>query len=225
MDRTRLALLICCALLTTGIQPFARFGDGQGSARVAEAMNQYPDNVVDTASSSASSSPLHYNDRILATQLFARLSRRHTGLPAHERSALAHAIVAESRAQNLDPDLVIAVIEVESAGYALAVSRVGALGLMQLLPSTAEELAGKHGVEWMGDHTLFDPVVNVKLGTAYLRQLADHYDDVNIALAAYNWGPGRIDGRIRRGEAIPSKYIQQVMQAYERSTTLVSNQH
>jgi soluble lytic murein transglycosylase len=124
--------------------------------------------------------------------------------------------------QKLDPRLVIAVIEVESAGYPLAVSHVGAMGLMQLLPSTAEEVAQKLEIEWMGDDTLFDPVVNVKLGTAYLRELADRYDDVNLALAAYNWGPGRIDRRIRRGAAIPSKYIEQVMNAYKRQATPAS---
>jgi len=224
MDHKRLALLICCALLTTGIQPFASLGDSYKSAQVTATMNQHPVELA-SASLRGRTARLHYNDRLLATQFFARLSQRHTGLPAHERSALAHAIVAESRAQSLDPDLVIAIIEVESAGYSLAVSRVGAMGLMQLLPSTAEELAGEIGIEWMGDQTLFDPIVNVKLGTAYLRQLVDRYDDVNIALAAYNWGPGHIDGRIRRGEVIPSKYIQQVMQAYERTTILASNQH
>ncbi|HKK51682.1 MAG TPA: lytic transglycosylase domain-containing protein, partial [Myxococcota bacterium] len=124
------------------------------------------------------------------SQILARLSARHTALPGRERLALAHTIVREARAQGLEPDLVIAVIEVESAGYHLAVSRVGAMGLMQLLPSTAREVAGKIGVDWHGDDTLFDPRVNVKLGTAYLRELADRYGDVTIALAAYNWGPG-----------------------------------
>jgi soluble lytic murein transglycosylase len=95
---------------------------------------------------------------------------------------------------------------------------------MQLLPSTAEEVAEKIDIEWKGDDTLFDPIINVKLGTAYLRELANRYDDVNVALAAYNWGPGRIDRRIRRGATIPSKYIEQVMHAYDRQSSLASRQ-
>jgi soluble lytic murein transglycosylase len=129
---------------------------------------------------------------------------------------LARTIVREARAQDLEPDLVLAVIEVESAGYHLAVSHVGAMGLMQLLPSTAKELAGKLGLDWHGDDTLFDPTINIKLGTAYLRELTDRYGNVTIALAAYNWGPGRIDRRLRRGATVPSRYIEQVMRAYDR---------
>jgi soluble lytic murein transglycosylase len=96
------------------------------------------------------------------------------------------------------------------------------MGLMQILPSTGEEFAGKLGIEWMGKDTLFDPTINVKLGTAYLRELANRYGDVSVALAAYNWGPGRIDRRLRRGAKVPSIYIKQVMRVYERNVMLAS---
>jgi soluble lytic murein transglycosylase len=92
---------------------------------------------------------------------------------------------------------------------------VGALGLMQVLPSTGEELARKHGVVWRGAETLFDPLVNVKLGVAYLKQLSDRYSHVPTALAAYNWGPGRIDKRIRRGDTLPKIYVKKIMRAYD----------
>jgi soluble lytic murein transglycosylase len=136
---------------------------------------------------------------------------------------LAHAVVREARAHDLTPSLVVSVIEVESAGYHLAVSHVGAMGLMQLLPSTGEELARKHDIDWHGPDTLFDPEVNVKLGTAYLRQLTDQFGSVSTALAAYNWGPGRIHRRIKRGASVPSLYIEQVRAAQSRNTTLASN--
>ena len=111
--------------------------------------------------------------------------------------------------------LVLALIMVESGGYSLAVSHVGALGLMQLMPATGEELAHKLGFPWSGEETLFDPLVNVKLGTAYLKQLSDRYDgNVRVALAAYNWGPGRIDRFLRRGSPVPVEYTQRVMQSY-----------
>ena len=88
---------------------------------------------------------------------------------------------------------------------------------MQLLPPTGKEQAEDLGIEWKGPDTLFDPIVNVRLGTAYLRELADKYDgDVNTALAAYNWGPGRIDRRLARGASVPKRNVEQVRRAATR---------
>ncbi|MBW2228879.1 MAG: lytic transglycosylase domain-containing protein [Deltaproteobacteria bacterium] len=149
-------------------------------------------------------------------EILAELRRRHTALADHELVVLSRTIVAEAHTHQLDPALVMAVIQVESGGYHLAVSPVGALGLMQLMPGTGEELARKLGIEWCGAKTLFDPIINVRLGTAYLRELTNRYDHMPTALAAYNWGPGRIDRKIRRGARVPSGYIDQVMKAYDR---------
>jgi soluble lytic murein transglycosylase len=220
MTRTRLAILIVSALLTTGIHPFAAMSPDADPSHEAYVSERH--RLDSPLAARNPSVRLTSEDRILAAGISLRLSHRHTGLPVHERLRLAQTIVSEARAQKLDPELVIAVIEVESAGYPLAVSQVGAMGLMQLLPSTAEEVAQKLGIEWKGDDTLFDPIINIKLGTAYLRELANRYDDVDVALAAYNWGPGRIDRRIRRGATIPSKYIEQVRHAYERQTIAAS---
>jgi soluble lytic murein transglycosylase-like protein len=147
--------------------------------------------------------------------ILARLEERHTRLSRRDRIAVAETIVSEAKRHSLDPSLVLAVIEVESGYYNLAVSHVGAKGLMQLMPATGHELARKHGIAWSGKESLFDPIVNVKLGTAYLRELSDRFDgDVQIALAAYNWGPGRINGFLRRGSPVPTEYIQRVMRSY-----------
>jgi soluble lytic murein transglycosylase len=163
------------------------------------------------------SSSVDNGDRAIAEQIFERLAMRHTALPKRELVALVDTIIREARHNNLDPALVVAVIEVESGGYHLAVSHVGAMGLMQLLPSTGQEIAERLGIEWRGDDTLFDPIINVRLGTAYLSQLARRYGSVDTALAAYNWGPGRIDRRLRRGATLPSRYIEQVMRAFDRN--------
>lgn len=211
MDRARLTILAVCALLTTTIEPF-----GVGSY-ATNGSNTEGSEVVEVALSAANESTPKAFDQEIVRQIFDRLSMRHTALPERERIALVQTILREARAQNLAPSLVVAVIEVESAGYHLAVSQVGAMGLMQILPSTGKELAAQLNIEWKGPDTLFDPTINVKLGTAYLRQLADRYGSVDIALAAYNWGPGRIDRRLRRGASVPSRYIEQVMRAVDRS--------
>jgi len=93
-------------------------------------------------------------------------------------------VESEARRQNLDPDLVRRMVHRESAGHPGAVSSRGAVGLMQLMPGTAAALGVKN---------LSDPAENVRGGTRYLRQLLDRYDgDREAALAAYNWGPGKV---------------------------------
>jgi soluble lytic murein transglycosylase-like protein len=141
-----------------------------------------------------------------------------TGLTDSEVAQLAETVVVEARRYHFDPALVLAVIHVESRFDTYAVSSKDALGLMQLLPTTGEELAPIVGVAWQGPQTLFDPVANVRLGVAYLRQLTDRYNgSVRTALIAYNWGPGRIDQFVRAGDPLPHEYSQLVLAAYDRS--------
>jgi soluble lytic murein transglycosylase len=140
--------------------------------------------------------------------------QRRTRMIEPDIAAVARTIVEESQRYGIDPALVLALIHVESRYDAYAVSPVGAMGLMQILPSTGEELAAKEGVTWRGPQSLFDPVVNVRLGLAYLNELTDRYDDTRMALAAYNWGPGHIDRRLRRGVPLPKVYPALVLDAY-----------
>jgi soluble lytic murein transglycosylase len=146
------------------------------------------------------------------------LRSRHTGLSSFEEGKLARTIVEEARAHDMDLEVVLAVIHVESGGYHMAVSPVGALGLMQLLPATAEEQAEILGLDWRGPDSLFDPVLNVKLGVAYLTTLYVRFGNVSTALAAYNWGPGRIDRRLRRGKSVPKIYVEKVMNVFDTAT-------
>ena len=141
-----------------------------------------------------------------------------TGLPLSEASNNLQeetnydAIVEEaSRQFSVDPDLIRAVIEVESNGNQNAVSPAGARGLMQLMPKTAAEL---------GVTNPFDPVENITAGTRYLRQLLDRYwGNVKLALAAYNWGMGNLE---KRPEAMPQEtkaYVTKVEKLYRSQTT------
>jgi soluble lytic murein transglycosylase len=143
--------------------------------------------------------------------------RHRTGLTEREIEHLARCVVTEARRHDFDPGLVLAVMHVESRYDAFAVSNKDAMGLMQILPSTGEWMAGKVGVRWDGPQTLFDPIANTRLGVAYLAELADRYGSLQTALSAYNWGPGRIDERLRRGTPLPHVYARLVFEAYGRT--------
>jgi soluble lytic murein transglycosylase-like protein len=101
-------------------------------------------------------------------------------------------IVEHSRRNGVRPSLVRAVVQVESAFNPSAYSPKGAMGLMQLMPATARDF---------GVRNPFNPEENVRAGVAYLRQLLDRYgNNEELALAAYNAGPGAVD---KHGHNIP----------------------
>jgi soluble lytic murein transglycosylase-like protein len=110
---------------------------------------------------------------------------------------------------SVDPALVRAVIETESNWNPSAVSRRGAVGLMQLIPTTAQRF---------GVNDLYSPQQNVDAGVKYLKTLLERYNgNLDLALAAYNAGEGAVD----RAHGVPSfretrDYVQRVQSAYFR---------
>jgi soluble lytic murein transglycosylase-like protein len=104
--------------------------------------------------------------------------------PMHARHAYDDIVAEAAGLYNLDPHMIRAVMQAESGFNALAVSPVGALGLMQLMPAVAAEL---------GATDPLDPRQNILAGSRYLRQLLDsHRGNVRLALASYNAGPGNV---------------------------------
>ena len=118
----------------------------------------------------------------------------------------------EEASQNfgVEKALIRAVIKAESDFNPRAKSRSGAVGLMQLLPSTAREL---------GVRDLYDPRDNIAGGTRYLAMLLDRYDgNLKSALAAYNWGPGNIEKTPDQLPRETEQYIQRVLRYLETLT-------
>jgi len=96
--------------------------------------------------------------------------------------------------QHLDPALLAAVIEAESKFNPNARSRAGAIGLMQLTPSTAKGIATATGGSRFRVSDLTDPDINIRYGAWYLRHLFDRYqENERLALAAYNAGEDNVD--------------------------------
>lgn len=162
-----------------------------------------------------SAAPAPDGDAELA-RVLARLEDSPTPLVGEELEQVAETIVEEARRLDFEASLVLALIEVESQFDAFAVSPVGAVGLMQVMPATGKALAKDLGIEWRGLRTLFDPVHNLRIGLAYLDRLRERFDDLPTALAAYNRGPTAIGRRVRGGGTIPVGYAERVMSAYDR---------
>jgi soluble lytic murein transglycosylase-like protein len=116
-----------------------------------------------------------------------------------------------SRKYGVSPDMIFAVIQTESSFDPLAVSDKGAVGLMQLLPSTAREVAQELNIHWTDDSILWDPLTNIEMGTYYLRTLIGRFNSVEVALAAYNQGPSRIAALQATNAALPLAYPGRVM--------------
>lgn len=116
------------------------------------------------------------------------LAQKAKGFTPREEARLAATIVREAHAAGLDPILVASVIQVESGYNNYAVSPVGAMGLMQLMPATAGWLTKDDKAPTDGNH-LFDFEKNVHLGTQYLAALIQKFGSVDKALVAYNMGP------------------------------------
>jgi soluble lytic murein transglycosylase len=102
----------------------------------------------------------------------------------------------------LDPALLAAVIYQESKFHAHVQSSSGAIGLMQLLPTTAKGIAVHTGGSKFVVSDLYNPEINVRYGAWYLRHLLDKYHDERTALAAYNAGQENVDRWLQAGDGI-----------------------
>jgi len=129
--------------------------------------------------------------------------------PRYPKEGLDRIINQTAERHRVDPALVRAVVEAESSWNPFAVSRKGAMGLMQLIPRTEERFGVAH---------VFNPQENLEGGVRYLRALLERYNgDLNRSLAAYNAGEHAVD----RSGGVPNypetrHYVQKVTDSYFR---------
>jgi len=126
------------------------------------------------------------------------------------RHGIAITILEASDRYDLAPELILAIIFTESGFNPHAESAVGAVGLMQLMPATATQLAQELEMEWKGRQLLTDPESNILMGSFYLRKLLHRFDDLHVALAAYNVGPTRLRTIMTEQDRVPRIYATKV---------------
>jgi soluble lytic murein transglycosylase-like protein len=185
------------------------FAAGPARAQISLIQNFDGRNIYVSAEPQPKATPTSSRPRTIylpAEQTF--LGRKHEALTLDRDGA--EALVKEAAERHrIDPALVRAVIETESGWNAAAVSRKGAVGLMQLVPSTAQRFGVKD---------LFSPKQNVDAGVRYLKSLLERYNgNLELALAAYNAGEGAVD----RARGVPAyretrNYVQRVQDAFYR---------
>ena len=148
-------------------------------------------------------------------EILSVLERHRTGLASVTKEELAEVIYEEAIRYNHDPRFIMALIFAESEFWNWAVSEKGAKGLMQIMPYVAQSLAQEMGIEWMGDRTLFNPFLNIRIGIYYLSQLILDFRDLRLAMTAYNYGPTYVKGLIERRERIPFNYYHRLLTVYQ----------
>ena len=113
-------------------------------------------------------------------------------------------LVPQAQQAGIDPSWAYGILRVESAWMSDAQSAADARGLMQLVPSTAADVARRNGLAWRGGDSLYDPAINIELGTRYLAQMQDRFSGSYwLASAAYNAGAARVDQWIDARSKLP----------------------
>ncbi len=136
------------------------------------------------------------------------------GFSDDEVTILANVIYDESVKLGMDPLLIMAVIITESSFKKHQKSHVGAEGLMQIKPSIAKSVAKKWGIEWSESDGLWDPGLNITVGSAYLFELIVKFQDVRKAIIAYNLGETVTREYYYLGALPPPRYFDKVKENY-----------
>lgn len=150
-------------------------------------------------------------DHSMGARIAAVLLQRAPTMRPVDRARVAKAIEDARHSHRVDPVLVLAVIHQESRFRADARGPRGSLGLMQVRPFVAADVARRHNIPWAGAKTLLDPAANVQIGACYLGEMLEMFPDPALAIAAYNMGPYRVRRLVARGHHPRPAYLVSVL--------------
>lgn len=165
-----------------------------------------------------------YKERFLIYEVLKRVTKEKTSL--NVICKLTDIIYRSSKNFGYDPLLLLAVIEVESFydinayGRYKSGEKSGALGVMQLKPETAKEVAAFVMIDSLSEIDLFNPEHNIVLGVAYLTMMIARFKSFKLGLIAYNEGPGEVIKKINQKIPLSLKYYKKVLNAYYKLTKI-----
>lgn len=145
---------------------------------------------------------------------------------------LEYTEIIETNANNygVEPELIASVINVESSYNKYSLSSKGAMGLMQILPSTAEWVCNRLGKD--DEINLYEPSVNIQIGTYYISYLINYFGDEELAICAYNAGMGNVKRWLSTVEyssdgvkldAVPFKETENYLKQVQKNKTIYKN--
>ncbi len=155
----------------------------------------------------------------LAERIGELLVKRAPKMEPVDRLRVAGAIHSAHQTHGVDPLLVLAIIEQESMFRTDARGVHGSLGLMQIRPFVAADVAKRHNIPWQGSKTLLDPAANVQIGACYLGEMLEMHGDPGLAIAAYNMGPYRVRRLVARGQNPRPAYLISVLKRLQALAT------
>ena len=214
MSKRRLTMLIvlCAMILISG-------------SRVVEVPEEVPAVVIEEPEIHWSELADEYREQLLHDIRVEHLTSKTRIKPALA-SRIVTAVDLECLNYDCDPNLILGLIIIESWGNPNAESKVGALGLMQVMPDTGKYIAKTSGFKWSGVEGLRVVESNISYGTWYLDYLLRKFKgDEHAAIAAYNWGPDNIRSRIKRAKKLPQVYPGKVYAARDELQGVIWNEY
>lgn len=157
--------------------------------------------------------------RVVITELLCSIAGRK--LAADVLVELSDIVYRNSVQFGYDPVLLLAVIQVESVFKTTARGKFidgalsGALGLMQVKPETAREIAAQINIENFLPEDLFKPEINVPIGVAYLTSMISRFKNFKLGLLAYNQGPAAVSRQLAQKIPLSANYYRKVLRSYE----------
>lgn len=211
IHKTFLSVLITLAF-TGALVGKSQFVNGM--TPYASALVEFEGRVFKDLEDKRNAEFLRYEER-MKLKILLVMSKYQTGLEDDDLKQLPGWILAQSKRYGYDPLFLTALIQTESSFNNWARSNQGALGLMQIRPTTGHALAAETMTEWLGKPTLYDPGINIALGAYYLNKMVLRFGDLRLALEAYNHGPSQLSIYLKNGKS-PSRYSKKVFQNYRK---------
>lgn len=156
------------------------------------------------------------NSKYINLRIYHLLTQNLPAKYKKEARTIAKTLIQVSEKNNMDPIFVLAVMQTESSFNPKAEGTSGEIGLMQLMPSTAEWIAKINNIKYKGKKDLYNPLTNIKIGVSYLALLRDDFENNSSHyISAYNVGPGKLRKMVK-DERPPAIYKIKVYENYVR---------